>query len=408
MRRIFEELLQKASAALPDLSFAVRFWDGRTTGFGKGEPEFVVDLKTKATLKSIIARGATGFREEYVSGNIDISGDVKAMMRLGAGETIQGMKLSPWMQAGLLFRGLCARNSRRRSQDNVSHHYDLGNDFYKQWLDDSMTYSCAYFRSETDSLEEAQQQKYEHICRKLMLAEGDSVVDVGCGWGGFLIYAAKKFGVHGVGCTLSRHQAEYAKDQIASAGLSRNIDILLADYRNLKGGFDKFVSIGMFEHVGKSSVPTFMEKAKDLLRPGGIGLLHTIGKERASGGDPWTLKYIFPGGYIPVLHEIVRSMGSNGLVPIDIENLRLHYAATLDEWARRFEMNAGRIRQTSGDAFVRMWRMYLNGCSAIFRWGDLRLYQVSFSRGLNNSLPLTREHLYEGMQNTQRCEIVKG
>lgn len=397
MKQILKELLLQASTTLPDVSFAVRFWDGETVNFHKGEPDFVIDLKTKGALKSICGRGSTGFREEYVAGNIDISGDLQAMMKLGAGDTIQGMKLSLWLRLALLARGLYARNSLKRSPTNIARHYDLGNDFYKQFLDQSMTYSCAYFKSETDTLEEAQQQKYEHICRKLMLKEGESVVDVGCGWGGFLVYAAQKFGVHGVGCTLSRKQADYAKDLMVNLGLSKEVDILLEDYRRLTGRFDKFVSIGMFEHVGKGFIPTFMEKAKDLLREGGIGLLHSIGKERASCGDPWTLTYIFQGGYIPVLDEIVRTMGAKGLVPIDIENLRLHYAATLDEWARRFETNADTITQSLGEGFVRMWRMYLNGCAAVFRWGDLRLYQIVFTKGLNNSLPLTREHCYKGV-----------
>lgn len=389
--------MRKASVDAPDVSFSVRFWDGEEASFGNGAPDFIIDLKTKEALKSILGRGATGFREEYVSGNIDIAGDLQAMMRLGAGETIQGIRLSPWMKSILLFRGICARNSLKRSRSNIARHYDLGNNFYEQYLDQSMAYSCAYFRNENDTLEQAQQQKYEHICRKLMLSEGETVVDIGCGWGGFLVYAAKKFGVRGVGCTLSEYQAEYAKDIVASAGLGKSIDILLEDYRNLKGRFDKFISVGMFEHVGKDFIPTFMKKAKHLLEPGGIGLLHTIGKERASTGDPWTLKYIFPGGYIPVLDEIVHEMGVNRLVPIDIENLRTHYAATLDEWAKRFEMNVDRIRQSFDEGFVRMWRMYLNGCAAIFRWGDLRLYQIVFTNGLNNSLPLTRDHLYEGV-----------
>lgn len=395
MKRILVELLQRASANLPDVSFSIRFWDGESASFGDGQPDFIVDLKTKGALKSVLSLGATGFREEYVSGNIDIAGDLKAMMRLGADETIQGMKLSPWMQLALLCRSICARNSLKKSRRNIARHYDLGNDFYEQYLDESMAYSCAYFRSGNDSLEQAQRQKYEHICRKLMLSEGESVVDVGCGWGGFLVYAAKNFGVRGVGCTLSKYQAEYAKDLVTAAGLGKKIDILLEDYRNLKGRFDKFVSVGMFEHVGKGFIPAFMKKAKHLLEPGGIGLLHTIGKERASTGDPWTLRYIFPGGYIPVLDETVHAMGVNRLIPVDIENLRIHYAATLDEWAKRFETNAERIRQNFDEGFVRMWRMYLNGCAAIFRWGDLRLYQIVFTNGLNNSVPLTREHLYE-------------
>lgn len=395
MKRIFEELLRKARASIPDISFVVRYWDGEIASFGDGEPDFIVTFKTEGALTSTLGRGTTGFREEYASGTIDINGDLRKMMKLGAGETLQGMKLSLRMQLCLLFRALCARNSLKKARSNVARHYDLGNDFYRQYLDESMAYSCAYFKDENDSLEQAQQQKYEHICRKLMLSEGDRLVDIGCGWGGLLVYAAKKFGVRGIGCTLSRYQAEYAKDLVTNAGLTKSVDIVLEDYRNLAGRFDKFVSVGMFEHVGKAFIPTFMKRAKHLLEPGGIGLLHSIGKERATAEDPWTLRHIFPGGYIPVLDEIIRTMGVNGLVPVDIENLRMHYAATLDEWARRFEMNIDKIRRSCDERLVRMWRMYLNGCAAIFRWGDLRLYQIVFTAGLNNSLPLTRQHLYK-------------
>ncbi|HOB69959.1 MAG TPA: class I SAM-dependent methyltransferase [Syntrophorhabdaceae bacterium] len=158
--------------------------------------------------------------------------------------------------------------------------------------------------------------------------------------------------------------------------------------------FDKFVSIGMFEHVGKAFISSFIDKTKSLLKPKGIGLLHTIGKESDTPEDPWTMKYIFPGGYLPILDHVVHIMGEKGLVPVDIENLRLHYAKTLDEWAKRFEANAMKIERMFDAGLVRMWRMYLNGSSAAFRWGNIRLYQILFTNGLNNDLPLTREHLY--------------
>jgi cyclopropane-fatty-acyl-phospholipid synthase len=209
-----------------------------------------------------------------------------------------------------------------------------------------------------------------------------------------LLYAARRYGITGLGCTLSKHQAEYASKGVAQAGLQENITILREDYRNITGRFDKFVSIGMFEHVGKRFIPAFMEKTRELLRPGGVGLLHTVGKERHTAGDPWTMRYIFPGAYVPVLDQTIRAMGEGGLVPIDIENLRLHYARTLDEWARRFEMNTQNIEEMFDATVVRMWRMYLNGSAAAFRWGDIRLYQILFTKGLNDTLPLTREHLY--------------
>jgi cyclopropane-fatty-acyl-phospholipid synthase len=294
----------------------------------------------------------------------------------------------------LLIKHLQSLNTTKGSWRNVSYHYDRGNDFYRFYLDETMTYSCAYFRNGNESLEQAQQQKYEHICRKLQLREGETLLDIGCGWGGMLIYAARHYGTKGVGYTLSREQAEYSRQLIGEKGLEKKIEIVLDDYRRITGQFDKFVSIGMFEHVGKGNIPAFMKKVKALLKPGGVGLLHTIGKERKTPSDGWTMKYIFPGGYIPVLDHIIRVMGQSDFVPVDIENLRLHYAATLDKWAQRFEANTHKIASMFDDKFVRIWRMYLNGSAASFRNGDLRLYQILFTKGLNNHFPLTREHLY--------------
>jgi cyclopropane-fatty-acyl-phospholipid synthase len=305
------------------------------------------------------------------------------------------MKLSLGTKAAILLQHIKSLNTLRRSPGNIAYHYDLGNDFYRHYLDESMTYSCAYFRSDKDTLEQAQQQKYEHICMKLQLREGETLVDIGCGWGGMLLYAAHHYGVKGVGCTLSKNQAEYARERVLQEGLGKSITILCEDYRNITGRFDKFVSIGMFEHVGKGFIPTFMEKTASLLKPGGIGLLHTIGKEWNAPGDPWTMTYIFPGGYIPILDRVIGTMGRKGLVPVDVENLRLHYARTLDEWEKRFETNVQKIEAMFDTRLVRTWRMYLNGSAAAFRWGNIRLYQILFTNGLNNGLALTREHIYQ-------------
>jgi len=336
-----------------------------------------------------------GFAEEYVEGNIDVEGDFVYLVRLGICPEFQNIKLSFGTRMAALMNHLLSLNTLRGSARNIAHHYDLGNEFYRLYLDESMTYSCAYYRNKNDSLEDAQQQKYEHICRKLALKEGETLVDIGCGWGGMLLYAVHHYGVKGLGCTLSVHQADYAKKRVAEEGLEKSITILLEDYRNVKGQFDKYVSIGMFEHVGKGLIPMFMEKTKSILKPGGIGLLHTIGKERDTPFDPWTMKYIFPGGHLPALDHIIRTMGDKSLIPVDIENLRLHYSATLDEWAKRFEKNSDQIKKMFDERLVRTWRMYLRGSSAAFRWGDIRLYQILFTNGLNNSLPMTREHLYK-------------
>lgn len=396
MKEVLQELLQTVSERLPDVSFKVCFWDGDSKGFGNDRPGFTVTFGTEEAVKSIFRRASTGFREEYVAGNIEVEGDLQQFFRVGMDPRIQYMKLPLGVKAGVLFQYLRSLNTIKRSPANIAHHYDLGNEFFEQYLDESMTYSCAYFRKEEDTLEQAQQQKYEYICRKLDLKAGERLIDIGCGWGGMLLYAASHYGVSGVGCTLSARQAQYARGRAAREGLEKSITILLEDYRNMTGTFDKFVSIGMFEHVGKGFFGTFMERTRDLLKPGGLGLLHTVGKERRTAGDPWTMKYIFPGAYIPILDEVIRAMGEKSLVPLDIENLRLHYAATLDEWGRRLEENAPAIEKLAGSTAVRMWRMYLNGSAAAFRWGDARLYQIVFTNGPNNALPLTREHLYAG------------
>ena len=394
MRKTLEQLFETLSDHTQDVSFQVQFWDGVKRSYGSGQAQFILIFVTKEAADHVLESGSLGFGEEYMAGNIQVEGDFRQLLRFGTDAAFQNLPLG--LKTKLAFQHLrqTSLNTLSRSPKHIAHHYDRGNDFYKLWLDESMAYSCAYFRNENDTLEQAQQQKYEHICRKLQLKDGETLVDIGCGWGGMLIYAAKHYNVRGVGCTLSKQQVEYATELVKREGLLEKISIVFEDYRNLQGEFDKFVSVGMFEHVGKQFIPTFMEKVRSVLKRGGIGLLHTIGEERSMPGDPWTLKYIFPGGYIPTLDEIVRTMGDVGLVPTDIENLRLHYARTVEEWSTRYEAQAKRVEAMFDASFVRMWRMFLNGCVVNFRYGNPRLYQVLFTNGLNNTLPMTREHVY--------------
>lgn len=394
MKAMLDKLLLALSKINSDICFEIRFWDGESKTYGEGKPAFVLTFGSERAAKRILRDGALGFGEEYMDGNINVDGDFSELMHLGATPTIEDIKLSLPTKLGFLLQHLRTLNSASRSAKNISYHYDRGNDFYKLWLDESMTYSCAYFHSENDTLEKAQQQKYEHICRKLQLKKGETLADIGCGWGGMLIYAAKHYGIKGVGCTLSRAQVDYGQQKIRAEGLEDQVSIIYQDYRKLTGTFDKFVSIGMFEHVGKNYIPTFLAKVHSLLKPSGLGLLHTIGKEKATPPDAWTLKYIFPGGYIPILDEIVRGMGKTGLVPNDMENLRIHYAMTLEEWSKRYEANVAAVRKMFDERFVRMWRMFLNGSAAGFRYGTTRLYQIVFTNGLNNALPLTRQYIY--------------
>jgi cyclopropane-fatty-acyl-phospholipid synthase len=394
MLKTLEQLFAKLSEHSPAVSFEVQFWDGKKKAYSTGKRQFLLTFVTKRAAEHVLESGSLGFGEEYMSGDIQVEGDFRQLLRFGTDAAFLNLPLG--LKTKLAFQHLrqTSLNSLSRAPKHIAHHYDLGNDFYKLWLDESMAYSCAYFRKEDDTLEQAQQQKFEHICRKLQLKAGETLVDIGCGWGGMLMYAAKHYGVRGVGCSLSKQQVEYATELVKREGLSDTVSIVFEDYRKLEGQFDKFVSIGMFEHVGKQFIPTFMEKAKSFLKRDGIGLLHTIGEERSMPGDPWTLKYIFPGGYIPSLDEIVRTMGETGLVPTDIENLRLHYAKTVEEWCERFEAQTKKIETMFDASFVRMWRMFLNGCVVNFRYGSPRLYQVLFTNGLNNRLPLTREYMY--------------
>lgn len=394
MKERMKSILGGLSQNAPDISFDVRFWDRETVHYGAGEPTFNLIFKTKSAAKRVFTQGALGFGEEYVGGNITVEGSFQQLLRLGVDPSYQNLQLPILSRFQTLWYKARTLNTPNHAARNITRHYDRGNEFFSLWLDESMTYSCAYFRGGTDTLEQAQQQKYEHVCRKLLLKQGDTLVDIGCGWGGMLMHAARSYGVRGIGCTLSRQQYEYAVERVKREGLENNVQILLADYRSLSGQFDKLVSIGMFEHVGKRFMPTFMKKVKSILKLGGIGLLHTIGKERETPVNSWTLRYIFPGGYIPAAHEILREMGEAGLHSTDMENLRLHYAKTLDEWSRRFEMNVERIRSLFDESFVRMWRMFLNGSSVGFRFGDSRLYQICFTNGINNDLPVTRDHIY--------------
>jgi len=394
MKKTLQRLLDTLAANVPDIPFAVNFWDGDSFSAGNGTPAFTIGFRTERAARNIFAKGTLGFGEEYVDGNITVEGDFRELMRLGMDPHFQYLKISPGVKLAVLFQYLRSLNTQKGSVKNVVHHYNRGNDLYRLYLDETLTYSCAYFRTPDDSLEAAQQQKYEHICRKLKLKEGETLVDIGCGWGGMLIYAARHYGTKGLGCSLSPEQVDLAKEKVKEAGLEKKVEILLEDYRNIKGPFDKFVSIGMFEHVGKGFIPLYIEKMRDMLKPEGAGLLHSVGKEAETPADPWIRKYIFPGTHIPVLGSVLGIMGEKGLVPLDVENLRLHYALTLDEWARRFEKNVDKIREMFGEKFVRTWRIYLNGSAAAFRSGEIRLYQILFTKGLNNQFPMTRDHIY--------------
>ena len=393
MKTAFKKIAEMMHHSCPDESFAIEFWDGDRISFGKA-PCVTLHFKTKECVKKIIRSGYLGFGESYMERALEIVGDMQRLFRLGFSINFDESRLSFFGKLRFFITSLINRDTLRRVPKNISHHYDLGNEFYSFFLDKTMTYSCAYFNKEDDSLEQAQLNKYEHISRKLLLKPSDSVLDIGCGWGGMLIYAAQNYGINGVGITLSKNQHEDANRKIKELGLDSQIKVIYKDYRHLTGSFDKVVSIGMFEHVGKKFIPIFIKKISVLLKKEGLGLLHTIGKDTPSSGDPWTFKYIFPGGYLPCLAEIVQEMGKTGFSILDVENLRWHYAKTLEYWVENYELNVKKVREMFDEAFVRQWRLFLNGSIAGFSYGDSRLFQVLFSNGINSELPPTRAHVY--------------
>ena len=295
-----------------------------------------------------------------------------------------------------LFRGLSQYNPAGAAQCHAAHHYDLSDTLYDLFLDQDRQYSCAYFLSPDDSLEEAQAQKKRHIAAKLLLKPGCRVLDIGSGWGGLALYLASLTGAEVTGITLSEEQVKAARRRAAEAGLSDRVRFHLRDYRDEHGSYDRIVSVGMFEHVGVNHFKTFFRQVKDLLNDDGVALLHSIGRAEGPGiTNPWIRKHIFPGGYSPALSEVVPVIEKTGLFVTDIEVLRLHYAETLKEWRRRFNANRTRIAEIHDERFCRMWEFYLAGAEAAFRHNGQIVFQIQLAKR-QDAVPLTRDYITDG------------
>lgn len=386
-----------ALTGIDNANFTVHFWDGSVREFGNGS-DFTLYFNNKESLRKVLLDASLGFGEGYMNGDIEVEGDLRQVVRIGLlSDPLQEKTRSSLFNSFKL--NILQRNSKRVDKRSISYHYDLGNDFYRLWLDRKMLYSCAYFKNDSDSLEQAQLEKINLCCRKLQLQPNERLLDIGCGWGSLLITAAQQFGIHGVGITLSKEQLAYGRQQIAEEGVEDRVHLEYLDYRDLpkmNQTFDKVVSVGMFEHVGKANMKHFLENVRTVLRPDGLLLLHTIGKTVEEPTDNWIRKYIFPGCYLPDLGSILRNCTSLGLSFVDCENMRVHYSKTLDNWAERFEKNEARIRSMFDDRFIRMWRFYLAGCSTVFKMGNMHLFQLLFSAGVRNDLPLTRDWMILG------------
>ena len=370
-----------------DYPFLVR-WEGHEDRIGHGNPIFAVNIKDSIPVKELTDSTSLALGEAYMKGRLDVEGDLYEALDHFLGQMDRFA-----VNQTRLKKLLHPSNSRKNQQMEVSSHYDIGNDFYRLWLDETMNYSCGYFKTDKDTLYEAQVNKTDYILKKLALEKGMDLLDVGCGWGFLLIRAAKEYGVKGTGITLSREQYEGFTKRIEEEGLGGLVTVKLMDYRDLPQSgmkFDRIVSVGMVEHVGRDNYDLFLSCADKVLNPKGLFLLHYISALEEHPGDPWIKKYIFPGGMIPSLREMISLAADHDFHVLDVENLRNHYNRTLLCWEKNFKEHEDEVREMFDQEFVRMWDLYLCSCAATFHNGIIDLHQILVSKGVNNELPMVR------------------
>jgi cyclopropane-fatty-acyl-phospholipid synthase len=386
----------------------IRLWDGTEVPLGP-DPRVGVTLKSASAARYFMKPSLDSLGEAFVEGLLDVDGDIAEVIAVaealarspdGSPETV--LRPSPLSR---LARAVgMTRHSKRADRKAIEYHYDVSNAFYALWLDPRMVYSCAYFDSPEQDLASAQEAKLEHICRKLRLQPGQTLLDIGCGWGAMAIHAARHHGAKVLGITLSTQQLELARERVAQAGLADQIEIRLQDYRDVPGEavFDRISSIGMFEHVGLEHLGAYFRIVHRLLKPGGITLNHGITSsdpdsgEVGMGAGTFIDKYVFPDGELPHVSLAIRELSAAGLELTDAESMRRHYALTLAQWSRAFERNLDTLRELAGEHRTRIWRVYLAGCAHGFAKGWMNIYQLQAIRTADGSspLPLTRRFMY--------------
>lgn len=385
-------LLQRMLASLGNPAVCITLWNGESLRPAGREPAVGMLIRERPALWRLLAHPDLHFGDDFTRGRIEVEGGLvpffeevfRARSAVRPGERLPRLRQLDWAR----------RNSLAGARQNIHHHYNIGNDFYRLWLDPSMAYTCAYYPSADATLEQAQWAKMEHICRKLRLKSGERVVEAGCGWGGLALHMARHHGVEVTAYNISAEQVRYARDKARAEGLGGRVDYVEDDYRNIRDRCDAFVSVGMLEHVGVENYAALGAVIDRCLAPHGRALIHTIGKNRPGPMTAWAERRIFPGAYPPTLGEMAAIFEPYAFSVVDVENLRLHYAQTLRHWLERFERNATVVEAAFDRYFVRAWRLYLSSSVASFSCGALQLFQVLFTRVGNNALPLTRAYLY--------------
>ncbi len=394
--------LEQLRARQP-LPLRVRLWDGATISLDDS-PEVTVTLRSPQAARHFLRPSLDALGEAYVEGMIDVDGPIRSVI-----EVAEGLARDQDTRGGRgLLPGWLSRHSRKSDRKAIEYHYDVSNEFYSLWLDPQMVYSCGYFRTGDEDLATAQTQKLEHICRKLMLAPGQTLLDIGCGWGALAIHAARHHGVKALGVTLSTNQFELATERVRAAGLGDQVEIRLQDYRDIPGdgAFDRISSVGMFEHVGLKNLRGYFEIVHRLLAPGGVALNHGItssdtdSRSVGMGAGEFIDRYVFPDGELPHVSLAIRELSEAGLELADAESLRRHYAKTLWFWSDGFETHLARLTELAGERRARIWRTYLAGCAHAFAHNWINIYQLLAVRprkdvdGAFSPLPLSREYVY--------------
>ena len=391
--RLVEKLMSKGRLTLV-------MPDGKRTSYGPGGgASLTVRVTDRKTLFAIARNPRLGLGEAYMDGRLIVEdGTILDLMRLvvGANRWEDKGKGRAAMNKGKgKWKALFRRNKAKASRRNVAHHYDIGNDLYRLFLDEDLQYSCAYFTDPANSLEQAQADKKAHIAAKLYLKPGQRVLDIGCGWGGTALCLNRVADVDVLGITLSEEQLKVARARAEEAGVADRVKFELIDYREIEGRFDRIVSIGMFEHVGAAHYDEFFAACRNLLAEDGVMLLHTIGKYgKASAPDPFTDKWIFPGYHLPSISQLAAASERQRLITSDLELLRVHYAYTLRHWLERARANRDKIVALHDERFFRMWEFYLSGGVVAFESGSMCNFQAQYIRD-RNALPITRDYMAE-------------
>ncbi|KRN90568.1 SAM-dependent methyltransferase [Ligilactobacillus ceti] len=385
-------ILKKLMKSSFNIPLEVTYPNGKTEVYGEGVPEVKVKFNKDISLKDLRKNASITLGEAYMDGDIEVEGSLQKLIK-AAYDAHDSFLYNKHLKHFLPKQD----HSVQESQNDVQSHYDIGNDFYKLWLDPTMTYSCAYFEKENDSLEKAQINKVHHILHKLDSHPGQTLLDIGCGWGTLMLTAAQDYGLSVVGVTLSQEQYDFVSKRIKELGLEGKAEVYLLDYRKLDHvPFDYITSVGMFEHVGQEGLAEYFQRISQYLKPEGVALIHGITRQQGGAYNGWINKYIFPGGYVPGMNENLTHIIHAGMQVADLEMLRRHYQKTLEIWDSNFKAVLPEVQKIHDERFIRMWDLYLQACAASFEAGNIDVMQFLLSKGPSGKdLPMTRNYIYE-------------